>query len=113
MVRQDVLRRAYATLLSLKKNLPDHVYIHEKYVHEFHRILRSLEEQDFSLEEFRIPAAEVRKRLASINAMTGEETYSDDNSVERPIFMTKLDALLGYFSIVVDDRKPTIGFKSS
>lgn len=107
---QDALKRAFAVLSSLKENLPNKHEIPEKYVLEYHRIVKDLAAQGYSLEEFKIPESEITRRLRSYNGMTDESTYSKEKYVERPFLMTKLDALLSYFSLVVDDSKPPIGF---
>jgi len=65
------------------------------------------------LSEFRVQNSEIKQTIVSLNGLTGETTYSEGKYVERALLMTKLDALLAYFSLVVDDRKPQIGFGPS
>ncbi len=111
MIDQDILKRAYAVLVALKENLPPKSFhIHEKYVQEYHAAIGDLEKQRLDLKQFKIPESEIERRLASYNGMSGESTYSDDRYVERAFLMTKLDALLSYFSLSMDERKPRIGF---
>ncbi len=112
MSEVDKLRRAFSTLTSLKQNvLEEGHHLHERYVTEYHRVVDGLEKQGMDLTEFKIPQSELKPILASYNGLSGESTYSDDNYVQKTFFLMKLDALLGYFSLTIDDKKPHIGFK--
>ena len=109
----DRLRRAYAFLSSLKQNLPQTIHpVHERYVREYHTIIDDLKQLGFDLEQFRIPEPELKHKAVSIDMMTGRDEYSKDRYVEKAFLLVKLDALLGYFTLVIDDKKPAIGFKS-
>lgn len=109
----DTLRRTYALLSALKANLPKHSHIHQKYVTEYHNVIDRLEAGGLDLSEFRIPAEQIKRILTSMNYLSGEKRYSDDLFVEESFFMTKLDALLGYFVLAIDNKKPQIGFAKS
>jgi hypothetical protein len=110
MANVDILRRAYSRLLALKQNLPKSSSVEEKYVREYHAIIDSLEKEGFELTEFKISVSEVRNRVTSYNYLSGEKMYSDKRYVEKSFFASKLDALLGYFTLTIDDKKPSIGF---
>ena len=107
----DKLRRAFATLSSLRQNLPENYRLHEKYIIEYHKIIDDLRDQKIDLDEFRIPEREVKPILVQSNYLTEESEYSRERYVEKAYFLMKLDALLGYFTLTIDDKKPRIGFK--
>ena len=74
-------------------------HVYEKYIQEYHTAIEGLEKQGFDLKQFKITESETKPKLTSHNVMTGESTYSDDRHVERTFLITKLDALLGYFTL--------------
>ncbi len=110
MSNVDKLRRAFSILNSLKQNVPQNHEISEKYVIEYHRVLEELQKQGIDIQEFKIEPAQVKPRLISSNSLTGERTYSEGKYIERSFFLMKLDSLLGYFTLTIEDRKPQIGF---
>lgn len=109
--KQDILIRAYAMLQSLRKNIdliPSN--IEEKYVKEFHSALDRLQTIGIDVTEFRISDSEIKPRLWSKNFDTGEKRYSHEKYVDKPLILTKLDAILGYFEITTAEKPKTIGF---
>ncbi len=109
---QDVLARAYATLVALRNNTEKINYgIQEKYVREYHAILERLEGIGHTLTEFRIPREEVGPRVTSVD-MSGGRTYTQENYVDKIYFLTKIDALLGYFDLISSERPRKIGFRA-
>jgi len=114
--KQDILKRAYASLVSLNKNLPnDHPdnLIEESYVNIYNEQLDKLESIDIDVSDFRIPNDKVAPRLTSYNTVTKISTHSTDSYIKVGYFHTKLDALLTYFELSQGSDKPKIGFQSS
>lgn len=115
--KQDALIRAYAMLSSLRKNIEQLSRVEEKYVNEFHIVLDKLEKIDISVSEFRISDSEIAPIVTSISTLTFKDTpsgvtYSDEKYVDKPYFLTKLDAILGYFEIITSEKPRKIGFRS-
>ena len=107
---QDSLLRAYARLNSLKNNLPDRRTVHEKYVAEYHAILDAIEKEvSTDLAEFRIPEAELQLIPVSGSYVTGRVDYSESHYCERTFMLSKLEAILAYFTMLA--QKDKIGFK--
>ncbi len=107
---QDELVRAYATLSSLRKNTDQIHDITPIYVNEFHSVLAKLEGIGITVSEFRIPDSEIKPRPSSINSLTGEVSYTQERYVAKAYFLTKLDAILGYFEIITSEKPKRIGF---
>jgi hypothetical protein len=99
MENQEKYKRAHARLTSLKNNLKD-AMIHEKYVNEYHQILASLADAGIEVDEFKIPASELKRSWASSNYITGEVDYNDYNEIENTYFHYKLDSILSYLSTI-------------
>jgi hypothetical protein len=114
MDTQEVFKRAYSTLLSLKTNLPTAYHSHEKYVSQYHEIIEKLSALGFDLTEFRIPEEQMERAVTGSNYVTGEVDYADYREVERTFFLLKLDALLNYFSLSGGDgeKGTRIGFNA-
>lgn len=111
----DVLARAYATLSALRKNV-DNILpgsVSEIYVREFHNVLDKLGNIGIDLSEFRIPSSEIKPHVTAISwGNEGKETrYSEEKYVDKPLILTKIDAILSYFEITMS-QKPSIGFHS-
>ena len=100
---QDALARAYAMLTSLRKNLDKMTYsvIPEKYVDEFHDVLDKLENIGIETADFRIADSLVKPRIPG-----GTEKH-----VERLFILTKIEAILGYFEIIISDKPKKMGFR--
>ena len=108
---QDILARAYAMLSALRKNIEQVPSpVPEKYVLEYDKVLNRLEGIGINVTEFRVPDSQVIRKLLSINILTGKKKYSEQNYVERPFVLTKLDAILGYFEITTSDKPIRIDF---
>ncbi|MBA7692122.1 hypothetical protein ES703_100680 [subsurface metagenome] len=114
--KQDVLVRAYATLSSLRKNIEQMgAVVEEKYVHEFHIALDSLEGIGIDVSEFRISDSELKHRdTAASQYVNGERISpykpSEEKYVDKSFILTKLDAILGYFAIITSEKPRRIGF---
>lgn len=113
----DIVARAYARLVGLRKGLPDdkHVEVHERYVREFHSALDHLQGLGFKMDDFRVPTSEIRPRVEGGNYLTGEVDYSRDNYVDRSLLVAKLEAVMTYFEIsgpaAAEPPKRRLGFQ--
>ena len=109
---QDAFVRAFAMLSSLRKNIGQMTdySILETYVREFHTVLDKLGTTRVDVSEFRIPDSEVKPRETGGSYVTGERWYSEEKYVDKPYFLTKLDAILGYFEIITSEKPRKIGF---
>ena len=110
---QDILARAFATLSSFQKNIDSETVpysVEETYVREFHSVLDRLEAIGIDVSEFRIPSSEVKRVARGGSYITGERWYSDEKCVDKPYFLTKLGAILGYFEIITSEKPRKIGF---
>lgn len=111
-MEQDKIIRIYSRLSALRQHLPNDYDIHEKYVKEYHEIIGLLEKEiDSLLDEFKIPKSEIKPTITGGNYISGEINYSEDNYCEKSLFLSKLDAILSYFSTgILSAEKRTIGF---
>ncbi len=104
---------AYSRLKSLRENIPTHK-VPNKFVTEFHSILDLLEQKSgANLENFRIPADEVRPVLSSLNYLTKEKKYSKEHYCDHSFFKMKVEAVLMMFDMLISSSsgsKPPIGF---
>jgi hypothetical protein len=92
----DKIRRALVRIRSVRENLPSHHNIEETHVQEYSAALRHLEEAGYDIAEFGVPEAWLAHRVI----MTGPRgtVRAKTRSVERSLFLTKIDAVLGYFA---------------
>lgn len=110
MNEQVEFKKTFATLTSLKQNLPTNRSVDMKYIEMYHEELDRLLTLGIDhLEDFRIPSAQMKSEFVGGNYVTGEMNYSSDKYVEREFFMTKLDAVLSFFQL--NENENTIGFK--
>ena len=126
--KQDELARAYATLLSLQKNISRMKIEHvpEIYVNEYHTVLDRLEDVGIIVAGFRIPDSEVgpkntdffpsgrsiRGGSSGSSGSRGSLSYSKEKYVDKSFILTKLDAILGYFEIITSEKPSSIGFRT-
>ena len=73
--KQDILARAYATLLSLRKNISQMKAGHvlETYVNEYHTVLDRLGGIDIDVTEYRVPDSELKHRDTAASMYVGGE----------------------------------------
>jgi hypothetical protein len=111
----DEIAKAYTLLSSIKANAPKNFAVDQSWVNDFHSALDQVEKATgLSLQEFRIPHAELHRETSGGNYLTGETHYSGRTVIERARFMLKVDAVLGYFSLQKDrPTKGQIGFTKS
>ncbi len=96
----DVEERTHARLDALKGALDadkGHQF-KETYVTQYHSTLDQLEATGISMSDFRIEDDQLDYRVNGGNYLTGETTYSSDRYVDRPYFMSKVNAALKYLT---------------
>jgi len=74
---------------------------------EYSDALRHLRDAGYDVKEFEIPQQWFERRV--VGKSDASTTYAKHRSVTRALFLTKLDAALGYFS----RSKEKIGFTGS
>lgn len=111
MSDDDQILRAYATITSMRINVPARPQIEERWVIEFNTAIEKLEKSlDSDLQEFKVPQDALKRFVASCNNLTNEVTYLEGLWCERPILMQKIDSVLAYFTGMQDREDNKIGF---
>lgn len=116
MSDQIKLLEAYTRLDGFKNNIPQTPNsVQESYVHQYHLILDLLEETSkYNLSGFRVPPHEISPLIASVDADEGVK-YTEGRFCKRPILMMKVDAVLSFFKILMNNtdntNKEIIGFR--
>lgn len=111
MSDDDQILRAYATITSIRANVPDRHEVEERWVKEFNVAIAKLEKSlGIDLEEFKVPQDALKRFVASCNSMTNDVTYLEGLWCERAILMQKLDSVLVYFTGLQDQEDNKIGF---
>lgn len=100
---QDALIRVFTALSSLRKNIGSMKLdiVSEIYISEYHSILEKLKNIGIDITDFYIPDS----------ARQEYTLYGDEKCTERTYFMTKIDAILGYFEIINSPEPKRIGFR--
>jgi hypothetical protein len=119
MDSRDKIARAYSRLAALRKNTSDKsFYVDEDHVRQYHEALQHLTDLGFDIEEFRIPDEWLKHRaVSSVPARGGGRhvRYAKEREAETRKFLSKLDAVLEYFSLTTSadpggNERRTIGF---
>ena len=111
MSDNDQILRAYATITSIRANVPERHEVEERWVKEFNVAIAKLEKSlGIDLEEFKVPQDALKRFVASCNSMTNDVTYLEGLWCERAILMQKLDSVLVYFTGLQDQEENKIGF---
>ena len=111
MSDDDQILRAYATITSIRANVPERHEVEERLVKEFNLAIAKLEKSlGIDLEEFKVPQDALKRFVASCNSMTNDVTYLEGLWCERAILMQKLDSVLVYFTGLQDQEDNKIGF---
>ena len=111
MSDDDQILRAYATITSMKANVPERPQIEERWVIEFNTAIEKLEKSlSIDLQEFTVPQDALKRFVASCNSLTNDVTYLEGLWCERAILMQKLDSVLVYFTGLQDREDNKIGF---
>jgi hypothetical protein len=107
----DQILRAYATITSMRANVPERPQIEERWVNEFNAAIEKLEKSlSIDLQEFKVPQDALKRFVASCNSLTNDVTYLEGIWCERAILMQKLDSVLVYFTGLQDREDTKIGF---
>ena len=111
MSDDDQILRAYATITSMKANVPERPQIEERWIIEFNGAIEKLEKSlSIDLQEFKVPQDALKRFVASCNSLTNDVTYLEGLWCERAILMQKLDSVLVYFTGLQDREDNKIGF---
>jgi len=111
MSDDDQILRAYATITSIRANVPERHEVEERWVKEFNMAIAKLEKSlGIDPEEFKVPQDALKRFVASCNSMTNDVTYLEGLWCERAILMQKLDSVLVYFTGLQDQEDNKIGF---
>ena len=114
MSDDDQILRAYATITSMKANVPERPQIEERWVNEFNTAIEKLEKSlGIDLQEFKVPQDALKRYVASCNNLTSVVTYLEGLWCERAILMQKLDSVLVYFTGLQERQDKKIGFQPS
>lgn len=110
------LAKSLARLTALKNNIPESSWVLQKYADEFNSILKSLVRiSGENLDEFIIPATEIRPRATSWSPSGGTK-YSSERYCDKEFILMKIDGVLMYFTLILQETKPIepeemLGFK--
>lgn len=75
MNKDDQILRAYATITSIRANVPECPQIEERWVKEFNTAIEKLEKSlDIDLQEFKVPQDAIKRFVASCNSQTNDVT---------------------------------------
>jgi hypothetical protein len=116
-MNQIGLMKAFLNLTALQKRVPKTPEVKERYVQEYHSILRVLEQASgYNLDDFRVPEAEMHYKFLyftvddSIESFSKE--YTTDLYCDRAVLMKKLGTILKYFTAPSSIReKIEVSFK--
>jgi hypothetical protein len=110
----DQILRAYATITSIRANVPERHEVEARWVNEFNAAIAKLEKSlGIDLQEFKVPQDALKRYVASCNSLTSDVTYLEGLWCERAILMQKLDSVLVYFTGLEDREDKKIGFRPS
>lgn len=110
----DQLLRAYATITSLRANLPNDYEVEERWVREFNDAIERIQaSMNSDLREFFVPHDALQRSVGSSNYVTGEVSYRDGLWCRREVLMHKLDSVLTYFTGLQGGQERQIGFRRS
>lgn len=101
--QSDRLARAYVHLRALRDNIPDYRWIEEVYVKQYHEALGRLEEIGYDVAEFKVSQGHLKSRTIG----SGRQTLY----IDRPLLLSKMDAVLTYFDLATQQADVRIGFK--
>jgi hypothetical protein len=116
---KDKLRRAYATLTSLRDNIAElQQQVHEKYVTEYHKALDILQGIGIDVEQFRIGESQLQRKpmpgiRVSYPAIPARPLdYSNERYVDKQYLLMKLDEILTYFETTHSEEPRPMGFSA-
>jgi len=102
-------QQAWTRLLALRQHLPENYEIQERFVNEYHGLLKtfaSLTGADLSM--FSVPEDEIRPKVVAASMATrrrlGKVNYSNDNYCQRTTLLMKMDALIPFLKSTAYSR---------
>lgn len=112
MSKGDQLLRAYATISSLRTNVPNDYEVEERWVREFNGAVQQIQDAlGVDLQDFRVPQDALYRSEATRSYLTGEVSYRDGLWCRREVLMYKIDSVLTYFTGLQDGKERQIGFR--
>jgi hypothetical protein len=113
MDENDKIRRALARITGIRANVSEKAFrVYENQVTDYSDALRHLEEVGYDIAEFQIPPSWMERPIRMTSPTMG--TIRDaERSVKRELFLTKVDAVLSYFTgaFTSGSEKESIGFR--
>lgn len=112
----DKLLRALSLLTALRQNtsvdsIREYADLTTSHVNEFHTILSTISSIGIDVSEFFIPDQELKPTVTSIDTLgKGGATYSEEKYVRKSIFLTKLDAIINYLTMLLKEKPRKTGF---
>lgn len=98
MSSDDQILRAYATISSLRANVPQECEVEEHWVSEFNGALSKVETAlGKDLADFKVPADGLYRSVASSNYVTGDVHHRPGRRCRREVLMHKIDSALGWW----------------
>jgi len=99
--QKDEVIKLYLRLKALRKNLPDGSFISERYVREYASIINNLSPWlgGSNISGFLIQELDLKRRVTSINYLTGEKQFSAEKFIEKSLLLSKLDAFCDYLKV--------------
>jgi hypothetical protein len=115
---RDKIARAYSRLVALRRNTSETTFsVDEEHVRQYHEALQHLTDLGFDIAEFQIPDQWLKYPAVSSRPGPGgrEVRYGKQRKVETSKFLSKLDAVMEYFSLTTSadsgsNERRTIGF---
>ncbi len=99
----DKLARAYAHLTAIRKNIQEmgaaNIVVGSGLVEQYVAAFLHLEDIGEGVDEFKLPEDRI------------EYTDAGKPYVDRSLFLTRLDAIIGYFELTQGQEPKVIGFK--
>ena len=107
----DMMSMALAKLQALKTNIPKGLGVSAKYADEYNSAidyLLNMQNDELLIKE-KIDQSEIYNPITGI---TNEKTYYGERSIRRDFLMSKIDTVLGYFTLKLQPTqiKNKIGF---
>ena len=109
----DKLLRCLSLLTALRKNtsgdsIDEYHGLTTSHVTEFHSILSTISSIGIDVSEFFVPEQEVKPRVL----MSGPRgtSYSKEKYIRKSLFLTKLDAIIGYLNMLLEEKPRKTGF---
>lgn len=108
MLEKAAIKKIFATISSLRDNVPQDDIVDSEYVDVFNEQVQkliTLGRNDF--EEFKVQPFQLKPLVVTISPSSGRQE-SAEKGVQRGLFLIKIDTILKHFSI--ENQKQEIGF---